>query len=128
MRSMETFSIEAIETVIDLISQNLLYRGNEWDLSPILDLKKKYDQIKNPKGKDIFCWEMSTQHGPAVSRIKNHSIGVLITDLSQGVDIETAVKRYENIVAPQNYKRPKSIFTKKNVGRSKKRNRTSWIF
>lgn len=120
MRSMETFSIEAIETVIDLISQNLLYRGNEWDLSSILNLKKKYDKIKNPKEKDIFCWEMSTQHGPAVSRIKNHSIGVLITDLSQGVDIETAVKRYENIVAPQNYKRPKSIFTKKMLDEARK--------
>ena len=34
-------------------------------------------------------------------------------DVSEGVDLDTAVKRYEQIVAPANYKRPKAIFTKK---------------
>ena len=51
--------------------------------------------------------------GISIGRIRNHSIGVLLVDVSEGVDLDTAVKRYEQIVAPANYKRPKAIFTKK---------------
>jgi hypothetical protein len=48
-----------------------------------------------------------------VGKIRNHSIGVLLVDLSKGVDLDEAVRKYEAIVAPANYKRPKAIFTKK---------------
>jgi len=50
-----------------------------------------------------------------MARIRNHSIGVLLQDLTSGVDVLDAVGRYEHIVAPQNYKRPKPIFTQKMV-------------
>lgn len=47
------------------------------------------------------------------SRIRNHSIGTLLVNISEGMELDTAVKKYEQIVAPANYKRPKAIFTKK---------------
>jgi len=40
---------------------------------------------------------------------------VLLQDISSGMDVLKAVKRYERIVAPENYKRPKEIFTKRMV-------------
>ena len=46
-----------------------------------------------------------------IARIKNHSIGVLLQDITDGKDLEYAVKRYEEIVAPSNYQRPKPLFT-----------------
>ena len=36
------------------------------------------------------------------------------------MDLDEAVRRYENIVAPTNYKRPKAIFTKKMLEDAKK--------
>ena len=36
------------------------------------------------------------------------------------MDLDTAVKKYEQIVAPSNYKRPKAIFTKKMLEDAKK--------
>ena len=55
-----------------------------------------------------------------LGKIRNHSIGVLLTDVSDGMDLDAAVRRYEQIVAPANYKRPKAIFTKRMLEDAKK--------
>jgi len=44
----------------------------------------------------------------------------LLVDLSQGMDLDVAVKRYEKVTAPANYKRPKPIFTKRMLEDAKK--------
>ncbi len=40
-------------------------------------------------------------------------MGVLLVNISQGMELDTAVKKYEAMVAPANYKRPKGIYTKR---------------
>lgn len=116
-RSLTDISKDSIETVLDLISQNSLYKGNEWksQLKTLLKLNKQYAKLSSDKERDLFCWTKSVEIGPAIARIKNHSIGVLLQDISANSDLDQAVKRYENIVAPSNYKRPKAIFTKKMI-------------
>ena len=50
-RSLSEISLEAIDTVLDLISTNTLYRGTEWK-NPITELrahKVKYDSLDNEK-------------------------------------------------------------------------------
>lgn len=113
-RSLDEISIDATDTVLELISQNSLYRGKEWKsaLTTFRKLQKDYAKISDEK-KDLWCWETSTSITDVIGRIRNHSMGVLLTDISSGMDLEVAVKRYENIVAPANYKRPKAIYTKK---------------
>lgn len=111
-RSLEEISQESILTILDLINQNSLYKGLEWKqaLETLLSYNRKYNTCEN---KDAFLWENSLVAGVVVGKIKNHSIGVLLVDITNGVDLDTAVRRYEAIVAPSNYKRPKAIFTKK---------------
>jgi hypothetical protein len=120
-RSMEEITKDSIETVLDLISQKALYKGDEWKqaLTNFFKFYKEYH--KTPENqKDIFCWVKSIEAGPAISRIKNHSIGVLLSDIAKGVELDEAVRKYEAIVAPTNYKRPKAIFTKKMLEDAKK--------
>ena len=114
-RSLDEISMEAVDTILELIASNTLYRGLEWKstLTEFKKYKKKYDKIESEEKKDLFAWENSLAAGISIGRIRNHSIGILLADVSEGVDLDTAVKRYEQIVAPANYKRPKAIFTKK---------------
>jgi hypothetical protein len=115
-RSLKEISIEAVETVLELIASNSLYRGEEWKapLENFLKFKREFDAFGDDVvAQDIYAWEHFKKAGEVVGKIRNHSIGVLLTDISEGMDLDGAVRRYEQIVAPANYKRPKAIYTKK---------------
>jgi len=121
-RSLDEISENAILTVLELIAQNSLYRGEEWEavLKNFLEYHKKYHKLSDLQ-KEIFCWENSSKAGAVIGKIKNHSIGLLLTDITQDIDLNEAVRKYEAIVAPTNYKRPKSIYTKKMLEDAKKK-------
>lgn len=120
-RSLDEISIDAVNTVLELISQNSIYRGNEWEsvLKIFKEYKTKYDSL-NDEQKELFAWENFFKAGVTVGKIRNHSMGVLLTDISNNVDLDEAVRRYESIVAPTNYKRPKPVYTKKMLDNARK--------
>jgi hypothetical protein len=113
-RSLDDISEDSITTVLEIISSGSLYRGEEWKgaLESLLSIKRAYDALKE-KEKDNFVWVKSQEVGGAVSRIRNHSMGTLLLDITNNADLDEAVRKYEKIVAPTNYKRPKEIYTKK---------------
>jgi len=114
-RSLEEISENSVRTILELSKQGSLYKGNEWIdlLESFLQHKSVYQQLETEAQKDLYAWEQSVKSGGALTRIRNHSIGTLLVDLSTGVDLETAVTKYEKIVAPTNYKRSKGLFTEK---------------
>lgn len=121
MRSLEEISVESIETVLELIAQRTLYRGDSWGEVLQQFLKEKNDYaVLDEDAKQLFTWERSLELGDAISRIRNHSIGVLLIDLTNEIQLDDALKTYERIVAPTNYKRPTAVFTEKMVQQAKK--------
>lgn len=114
-RSLDEISMDALDTILELISSNTLYRGEEWKgtLTEFRKYKKAYDNLASNKEKELYAWEKSVKAGIAIGRIRNHSIGTLLVNVSEGMDLDTAVKKYEQIVAPSSYKRSKPIFTQK---------------
>ena len=120
-RSLNEISWEAANTVLELIESKTLYKGEEWmnAIREFKTYKTEYDHIPDNK-KDNWAWVWSMGAGDVVGKIRNHSIGVLLTDISNGMELEEAVRRYERIVAPTNYKRPKAVFTKKMLDDAKK--------
>ena len=114
-RSLEELSQDSIETILDLITERSLYKGEEWQgaLLKFLDLHKTYHTLPDDE-KSNFCWITSVSIGGAIGKIRNHSIGVLLQDISKGIGIEKAVRKYETvIVPPENYKRPKLDYSAK---------------
>ncbi|MCK9458790.1 MAG: hypothetical protein M0R80_04060 [Proteobacteria bacterium] len=120
-RSLDEITEDSVLSVLELISQNSLYKGEEWKgvLTEFGKHQANYDLL-SPGGKEIYTWEQSVLAGPVVGKIRNHSIGVLLIDLSKGVDLDEAVRKYEAIVAPTNYKRPKAIVTPRMIESAEK--------
>lgn len=114
-RSLDEITEDSLLTVLELIRQKSLYKGEEWKsvLSAFLNHKKAYMKLATEQEKDLYAWEQSVKNGGALTRIRNHSIGTLLVDISNDEDLDLSVTKYEKIVAPSNYKRPKAIFTKK---------------
>ena len=121
-RSLDEISMDAIDTVLELIYSNTLYKGEEWKtyLEVLRKNKELYMAVPEDK-KEVYAWKRAIKLNDAVGKIRNHSIGVLLTDISEGIDLDSAVRRYETIVAPTNYKRPKAIYTKKMLEEAKQK-------
>jgi hypothetical protein len=107
-RALEELDKGAVETVMDLITSGSLYRGEEHlpALQEFRNLQNGYD------GSSTYVW---AHLGSRAARFRNTVIGTLVTDLSEGVDLEKAVRSFETKVAPQNYKRTSALITPKMV-------------
>jgi len=120
-RALDEITTDAVETVLDLIAQNTLYRGAEF--KPLIE---KLNQMKDAYGKFVgtkeeqFVWLHVAKESPALLHIRNSAIGTLLVNLSEGMDLEAAVRAYETVTAPANYERPTALVTKAMVERAKK--------
>lgn len=122
-RSLDEITTESVNIVLELVKSNSLYKGAEWQgiLMKFAEYKREYEQLTDETEKENFLWEKSVSAGIAVGRIRNHSMGTLLLNISEGMDLDTAVRKYELIVAPVNYKRSKPVFTDKMLEDAKKK-------
>ena len=118
-RSLSELKLSAVETVIELIEDNNLYRGEEF-LKTLQEFRRTMLEADNlsPEVRTNYCW---FNFKSPIAKIRNTAMGTLLIDLSNGVDLERAVKSYENIMAPANYKRPTALITKKQIEAAQKK-------
>jgi len=118
-RGLEEITVDSIETVLELIAQNSLYRGEE-HLHSVKSFQALKNEFDKSDSKILFCWN-KVWITPTVARIRNTSIGTLLVDISEGIDLEKAVKAFESKVAPHNYKRTSAVVSKSMVESAKKK-------
>ena len=108
-RGLYELSPDALETVRSLIVSNNLYRGEEHlpALARFIDAQRYFLNL-SAKEQHTYAWVNATS--PA-ARFRNTVIGTLVQDLSEGVELEAAVRSFETKVAPQNYKRTTALIT-----------------
>lgn len=108
-RSLEGISSDSVETVLELIDQNSIYRGEEHrqTLNLLSTLQREYNESSD---KDLYLWKKAVEL-KGVCALRNTVIGTLVTDITKGVELEVAVKKFEDKVAPSNYKRSKALVT-----------------
>lgn len=116
-RSMNDYQLSALENVLELIDEGILYRGSEkrQTIEKWIKAKKEFDKAKD---KQAFSAHYVAVHKNR-SRFKSDVIEVLVSDLQSGVDLEKAVDRYGNLMDPANYRRTTSLVTPKMVEKAK---------
>ena len=115
-RSLEDISMYALNTTLELIEQNSIYRGAEFKgvIEQFLKLKEVYDRLPiDDRGN--YCWAEYGKHGTTVTKIRGTAIGTLLVDIANGIELDVAVGKFEAIMAPANYKRPTAVITKKQI-------------
>lgn len=108
-RGLKELAPAAVQQVRELIASNALYRGEEHSraVNAFDTLQKAYNGLPEAE-RPAFLWALATS--PA-ARFRNTVIGTLVDDLSQGKDLEAAVRSFEAKVAPANYKRTTALIT-----------------
>lgn len=114
LRGVNELSSDAVATVVDLIRENAIYRGQEYAgyAAGFQEAQSRALAISDARDRETFIW--SIVDSPA-ARFRNSVVGTLVQDISGGADVEAAVRMYETKVAPQNYKRPTALITKRMV-------------
>jgi len=109
-RALEELTADSLDTIIELIDSGALYRGDEHRSSTTLfrEAREVYHDLDGNDEEMLFLWQ-NAKHG--IARFRNTVIGTLAQDLSEGKDVEYAVKSFETKVAPTNYKRPTALIT-----------------
>lgn len=127
-RAVTELTPESVETVLELIADDNLYRGSEY-LRMLKALQKAQQEFKNvdQSKSDAYFWIKAanvSDDSYLVATIRNSSIGSLLIDLSEPEatrkPLDKAVKSFEDKVSGTNYKRPKALFTQKQLQDMKK--------
>lgn len=114
-RGLVELSPDAVSTVLGLIDANALYRGEEHKRAVVEFQKMQRGFLEGAffapgerPARDAYLWSNA---GSPAARFRNTVIGTLVQDLSEGQELERAVRGFETKVAPQNYKRTTALIT-----------------
>lgn len=113
LRGLREITDEAVETTLELIGQGSLYRGEEHRaaVTAFRDMKAAFKTL-SPLEQQVFGYSTTL-------KIRNTAIGTLLVNLSEGMDLEHAVRAFEAVMAPANYKRPTALVTQAMIDKAK---------
>ncbi len=120
LRGLQEFKLEHFEVILEKIEENVLYKGQEFKPAIVgfRDLLVKFNDLRSVDETDKiinqrnFVWANLDNHN---AKFRGSAIGQLFVSLAEGKDLESAMKSYEAMVAPGNYKRPTAEITQKMV-------------
>ena len=132
-RAIHEINIDAVNTILELIDDDNLYRGVEYRKA-LLCLKEGLNDysnsgvVKNSVKESIYFWSKAVAQNTetlTIAGIRNSAIGTLLQDLSETnpekkKTLEKAVASFENKVSGVNYKRPKALYTQNQLNQMRK--------
>lgn len=121
LRGVREIAPQAVETVLELIAQGTLPRGDEY-LRTVQGFQAFQAGLKHERNTRLrvnLCWDMASRD-VGLARLNNSSMGTLLNDLSNpDMSLEDALRRYDAIMAPANYQRPKAPVTSAMIERAR---------
>lgn len=118
-RAMEEISLDTLNLVRDLINQGSLLDGQThlYKVEQFIPMKMKYDNVPSDK-KDAWCWINSYKF--TLAKFKNELIGVLCSELAEGMELNAACQAWNKRVDPANYMKAVAPITKRQIEEAKK--------
>lgn len=113
-KSLNEFTIETIELIIDLIEQQSILNGESQlgKLRAFLELSKKYSQVPE-KQRNVWLWKQAQTF--QYCHIRGEVIGTLLADIQSGMDITEACRAWNKKVDPANYMKAQAPITKMQI-------------
>ena len=121
-RALDEFDTQTVQIVLDLVDQGL-YKGVEYKnaLETFLQEQQTFiSTVLTPPQVDNYLWVAAQRVGIGVAKIRNSAIGTLLIDISKDVDLDIAVRKYESVVAPQNYRRTTAMVSQRQITEAEK--------
>lgn len=118
-RGLDEISLDTLVLVKDLINQNSLLNGTTYlpKIDAMIGYKKDYDKLGSTK-KDNWTWFFS--YGNFLAKFRNELIGVLCTELSEGMELNKACKNWNHREDPLNKMKPTAPITQGQIEAAKK--------
>ncbi len=118
-RAMETIPLDTLMLVKDLINQGSLLDGTThlFKIEQIIVLKREYDSL-SAKEKENWLWVKS--YKLPIAKFRNELIGVLCTELAEGLELNKACLNWNKRVDPANYMKATAPITKRQIEDAKK--------
>jgi len=109
-RGLDEITQSSLDTVLDLIDADAIYRGTEHRnaVQSFRNLLNSYSKLNSDEARNMFIWDNINDRS---IRFRNTVIGTLVSDISSGIKLEDAVRMFESKVAPTNYKRTTALIT-----------------
>jgi hypothetical protein len=116
MRACANYKKETVESAVNLLRSNSLYRSEK-----ILGIAEWFLELKQHHGNRKFnniAWSRVATAPVGFCHISSSMIGTLLDDIEAGMDFETVKRRFDEKMNPTKYQRPKAAPTAQNVARA----------
>ena len=119
-RGLNEIPLDTLYLVRDLEAQGSLLNGISYNhiINRAIKAKEEYDQIPNSK-KAAWVW-VNTRSFKTIASFRNTAIGTLMVELSEGKEINEAVKAFNKMVDPVNYMKATAPITKAQIAQAEK--------
>jgi hypothetical protein len=120
-RAMEEIPLDTLNLVRDLINQGSLLDGTAHihAIDKVIEEKKKFELCKESETIDNWLWSFTYDLDERIAKFKNTLIGVLCTELAEGVELNKACENWNKRVDPVNYHKAKAPITKRQIEQAK---------
>jgi hypothetical protein len=114
-RALDEIPFDTLELVRDLINQGSLVNGPTYldTITKMMEFKKVYDNDVHAVRKDTWAWVFSYEN--PIAKFKNTLIGVLCSELAEGMELNKACKNWNFREDPTNKHKPKAPITQRQI-------------
>lgn len=113
------YNQSTVETAVNLLRSDMLYRGNkvlgiaEW----FLEVMTGVEALKG-KRKTNYIWKKSATATTGFCHVSSSMIGTLLDDIEEGMDLDAVKARFAHKMDPTQYQRPQVAPGAQNVARA----------